>query len=69
MQSTVNPNMEYRYLGNSGLRVSLLSYGNWETSKKEEDYVVARDAIKKCYDAGVNFFDTAEAYGYVHQFS
>ena len=59
-----HPTMEYRYLGNSGLRVSVLSYGNWVNSKKEEDYIVVRDAIKKCYDAGVNFFDTAEIYGY-----
>ena len=58
--------MEYRYLGNSGLKVSMFSYGNWETSKKEEDYIIVRDAIKKCFDVGVNFFDTAEAYGYDH---
>eukprot|EP00347_Sterkiella_histriomuscorum_P006071 403354181 len=56
-------NMEYRYLGNSGLRVSVLSYGNWLNSNKEEDYKLTRDAIKKCYDYGINFFDTAEGYG------
>ena len=55
--------MEYRYLGNSGLRVSVLSYGNWLNSNKEDDYTITRDAIKKCYEAGVNFFDTAEIYG------
>ena len=55
--------MEYRYLGNSGLLVSVLSFGNWLNSNKEEDYVLTRDAIKKCYDAGINFFDTAEGYG------
>lgn len=55
--------MEYRYLGNSGIRVSVLSFGNWLNSNKEEDYTLTRDAIKKCFDAGVNFYDTAEGYG------
>jgi aryl-alcohol dehydrogenase-like predicted oxidoreductase len=56
--------MEYRYLGNSGLRVSLLSYGNWLNSNTEDSYTLTRDAMKKCYEAGVNFFDTAEIYGF-----
>lgn len=55
--------MIYRYLGNSGLKVSVLSYGNWLVSNKEEDYTVTRDAIKRCVENGVNFFDTAEIYG------
>ena len=55
--------MEYRYLGNSGIRVSVLSYGNWETSKRPEDYQIVKESIKKCFDAGINFFDTAEIYG------
>jgi aryl-alcohol dehydrogenase-like predicted oxidoreductase len=56
--------MEYRYLGNSGLKVSVFSYGNWLNSNKQEDYEVTRDAIKICFDNGVNFFDTAEVYGF-----
>jgi len=55
--------MEYRYLGNSGLRVSILSFGNWLNSDKDENYELTRDAIKKCVEYGVNFFDTAEIYG------
>jgi voltage-dependent potassium channel beta subunit len=55
--------MEYRYLGNSGLKVSLLSFGNWLNSNKQEDYEITRDAMKLCFEAGVNFFDTAEIYG------
>lgn len=55
--------MEYRYLGNSGLKVSVLSFGNWLNSNKESDYEITRDAMKLCYDAGVNFYDTAEVYG------
>jgi hypothetical protein len=55
--------MEYRYLGNSGLKVSVLSFGNWLNSDKPEDYQITRDAMKLCFDAGVNFYDTAEVYG------
>ncbi len=56
--------MEYRYLGNSGLRVSVFSFGNWLNSNRQEDYEITRDAIKKCFENGVNFFDTAEIYGF-----
>ena len=56
--------MEYRYLGNSGLRVSVLSFGNWLNSNNQEDFEITRDAMKKCFENGVNFFDTAEGYGF-----
>jgi hypothetical protein len=56
--------MEYRYLGNSGLSVSVFSFGNWLNSNNEENYNLTKDAIKKCHDAGINFFDTAESYGF-----
>jgi len=55
--------MEYRYLGNSGLQVSVFSFGNWLNSNTPDEYAITRDAIKLCYDAGINFFDTAEIYG------
>jgi aryl-alcohol dehydrogenase-like predicted oxidoreductase len=64
VEAAAKPKMEYRYLGNSGLRVSVLSFGNWLNSNKQEDYEITRDAIKMCFDAGVNFFDTAEIYGF-----
>jgi aryl-alcohol dehydrogenase-like predicted oxidoreductase len=64
MEKKVQSTMEYRNLGNSGLKVSVLSYGNWLNSMTKEDYILTRDSIKKCYDLGVNFFDTAEAYGF-----
>ena len=50
--------MEYRYLGNSGLRVSVLSFGNWEHDDKR-----TLECVKTCLNNGVNFFDTAEVYG------
>jgi aryl-alcohol dehydrogenase-like predicted oxidoreductase len=56
--------MEYRYLGKSGLKVSVLSFGNWLNSNKEDDYTITRDAMKLCHENGVNFFDTAEIYGF-----
>eukprot|EP00347_Sterkiella_histriomuscorum_P022012 403331992 len=63
MESAATNAMEYRYLGNSGLKVSVLSFGNWLNSNNKEDYEITRDAIKKCFEAGVNFYDTAEIYG------
>lgn len=55
--------MVYRYLGNSGLKVSVLSYGNWLTAHdpKSEESIIK--CIKRAYELGINFFDTAEIYG------
>jgi voltage-dependent potassium channel beta subunit len=54
--------MNYRRLGSAGLKVSELSLGAWVTYGGQ----VGEDAAQKCmssaYDAGVNFFDNAEAY-------
>lgn len=55
--------MEYRYLGNTGLKMSVLSFWNWLNSDKKEDYEITRDLMKACFYHGVNFFDTAEIYG------
>jgi voltage-dependent potassium channel beta subunit len=54
--------MEYRSLGKSGARVSALSFGAWVTFAKQADTDLASKLIKTAYDAGVNFFDNAEAY-------
>ena len=54
--------MEYRFLGRSGLKVSALSFGSWVTFGEQIDEDVAYDTMKEAYDAGVNFFDNAEAY-------
>mmetsp|Transcript_29776 Transcript_29776/g.21536 ORF Transcript_29776/g.21536 Transcript_29776/m.21536 type:complete len:148 (+) Transcript_29776:77-520(+) len=50
----------YRYLGNSGLKVSCIGYGNYLNSITEDKYIATRDCIKAMFDAGVNFFDSAE---------
>jgi len=59
---TVNPNMEYRRLGNTGLKVSVLSYGSWVTFDTQLDTQLAVDCMAAAGDAGCNFFDNAEAY-------
>lgn len=57
------PQMEYRYLGNSGLKVSVVSYGNWLTSNKPEFAEATKACVKRAWELGINFFDTAEVYG------
>jgi voltage-dependent potassium channel beta subunit len=54
--------MEYRSLGRSGLKISTLSYGAWVTFGDQVGDDVAAACLKTAYDAGVNFFDNAEAY-------
>jgi voltage-dependent potassium channel beta subunit len=54
--------MKYRRLGHSGLKVSELSYGSWVTYANQIDTGVAQKCMALAYDAGVNFFDNAEAY-------
>ena len=58
----VNPHMEYRRLGASGLRVSVLSFGSWVTFGNQLDTGLARDCIDAAGEAGCNFFDNAEVY-------
>ncbi len=59
---TVNPNMEYRRLGNTGLQVSILSLGSWVTFDTQMDNNLATECIEAAGNAGCNFFDNAEAY-------
>ncbi len=56
--------MEYRRLGKTGLKVSLLSFGSWVTFKNQVDVDAAVEMMKTAYDAGVNFFDNAEVYAH-----
>ncbi len=55
-------NMLYRRLGSSGLQVSALSFGAWVTFGKQVGDPLAQKILHAAYDAGVNFFDNAEAY-------
>ncbi len=54
--------MDYRYLGSSGLQVSALSFGAWVTFGPQLDVELALECMSAARDAGVNFFDNAEAY-------
>ena len=54
--------MTYRRLGRSGLKVSVLSFGSWVTFGPQLKDHLAVDCLAAAYDAGVNFFDNAEAY-------
>ena len=56
--------MEYRFLGKSGLRLSALSFGSWVTFGEQVDVDAALRLMTTAYDAGVNFFDTAEVYAH-----
>ena len=54
--------MEYRFLGNTGLQVSLIGFGNMINYVKDDEETNTA-IIKRAIELGVNFFDTAENYG------
>lgn len=54
--------MEYRRLGRAGVKMSVLSFGSWVTFGPQLDIEGAKRILTTAYDAGVNFFDNAEAY-------
>jgi voltage-dependent potassium channel beta subunit len=56
--------MRYRRLGRSGLKVSELSLGAWVTYGSQVGEDVTLECMTAAYEAGVNFFDNAEAYGH-----
>ncbi|CAF3607199.1 unnamed protein product [Adineta steineri] len=56
--------MEYRDLGRTDLKVSLLSSGAWVTFGEQLDINEAYNCIKFAYDNVCNFFDNAEVYSF-----
>ncbi|HYI59600.1 MAG TPA: aldo/keto reductase family protein [Microlunatus sp.] len=54
--------MEFRYLGNSGLKVSEISYGNWVTHGSQVEAEKATVCVRAALDAGITTFDTADVY-------
>jgi voltage-dependent potassium channel beta subunit len=54
--------MQYRRLGRSGLKLSELSLGSWVTYHQQVDTRAATELMAAAFDAGINFFDNAEAY-------
>jgi voltage-dependent potassium channel beta subunit len=54
--------MKYRYLGDSGLLVSQLSFGSWVSFSNQVGFDEAYEILVHAYKNGVNFFDNAEVY-------
>ncbi|WP_203568112.1 aldo/keto reductase family protein [Aestuariimicrobium ganziense] len=54
--------MKFRYLGNSGFKVSAISYGNWLTHGEQVEQDIAFSCVKAALEAGITTFDTADAY-------
>ena len=53
--------MEYRLLGNTGVKVSRLCMGTM-TFGKEADRTASEAMFRRCREAGINFFDCANTY-------
>jgi aryl-alcohol dehydrogenase-like predicted oxidoreductase len=54
--------MEFRFLGNSGLKVSAISYGNWITHGSQVEEAAAQACVKRALELGITTFDTADVY-------
>ncbi|RJT95270.1 aldo/keto reductase [Arthrobacter frigidicola] len=54
--------MDFRYLGNSGLKISEITYGNWLTHGSQVENDVAMRCVRAALDVGISTFDTADAY-------
>ncbi len=54
--------MEYRRLGNAGIKTSVFSYGSWLTFGSQQERDDSLECMQAAYEAGVNFFDNAEVY-------
>lgn len=54
--------MEHRYLGNSGLKVSEIIYGNWLTHASQVNDDQAIKTVQAALDGGITTFDTADVY-------
>lgn len=54
--------MKFRYLGNTGLKVSLFSLGGWLTYGGTQKGSIVKDCLQAAWDNGIQTFDTAEIY-------
>lgn len=54
--------VEYRYLGNSGLKVSEITYGNWVTHGSQVENDSAIKTVHRALELGITSFDTADTY-------
>lgn len=54
--------MKYNRLGKAGVKVSELSYGSWLTFGQNLDESGSLAIMRRAFEHGINFFDTAEVY-------
>lgn len=54
--------MHFRYLGNSGLKISEIIYGNWLTHGSQVENDTATACVRAALDVGITTFDTADVY-------
>jgi aryl-alcohol dehydrogenase-like predicted oxidoreductase len=54
--------MEHRHLGQSGLKISEIAYGNWITHGSQVEEDAARACVAAALDEGITTFDTADVY-------
>ncbi len=62
MPSSSVSDMEFRYLGNSGLKLSAITYGNWLTHGSQVENETAISCVHTALDEGITTFDTADVY-------
>ncbi len=54
--------MKFRYLGNSGFKISEITYGNWLTHGSQVENDTASLCVKAAIENGITTFDTADVY-------
>ncbi len=54
--------MEYRNLGKAGVKVSEVGLGSWLTYGGATEEDTAKACVRRAYELGINFFDTANVY-------
>ncbi len=54
--------MDFRYLGNSGFKISEITYGNWLTHGSQVENDTALKCVRAALDEGISTFDTADVY-------
>jgi aryl-alcohol dehydrogenase-like predicted oxidoreductase len=54
--------VNHRFLGNSGLKISEITYGNWLTHGSQVENDAAKACVRAALDVGITSFDTADVY-------
>jgi aryl-alcohol dehydrogenase-like predicted oxidoreductase len=54
--------VQYRYVGNSGFKISEVTYGNWVTHGSQVENDQAKACVRAALDSGITTFDTADVY-------